>query len=124
MISDLTDLVKYIDWTFFFFGWKLSGKYPAIFNDPVKGTEALKLYNDAQQYLKEIIDRKLITAKAVSGLYPAVSVGDDVTSTFREYRNQNQDFPEVSEESGGERKGDSEPLSVGFYCTRIFGSKR
>ena len=74
----LNDLAKYIDWTFFFFGWKLSGRYPAILSDPVKGPEAIKLFDDAQNYLREIIDRKLITAKAVFGLYPAVSVGDDV----------------------------------------------
>ncbi len=75
---DLIELTKYIDWTFFFFGWKLSGKYPAILSDPVKGPEAVKLYDDAQRYLKEIIDNKLISAKAVFGLFPAVSEGDDV----------------------------------------------
>jgi len=75
---DLNDLKDYIDWTFFFFSWKLSGKYPAIFKDPVKGVEAKKLFDDAQVYLKEIIDRKLLVARAVFGLFPAVSEGDDV----------------------------------------------
>ena len=75
---DLRELVNYIDWTFFFFAWKLSGKYPSIFSDPVKGGEAKKLYDDAKFYLNEIIDRKIITAKAVFGLYPAVSENDDV----------------------------------------------
>jgi 5-methyltetrahydrofolate--homocysteine methyltransferase len=75
---DLDELSRYIDWTFFFFAWKLSGKYPAIFNDPVKGSEAKKLFDDGQHYLNEIISRKIITSKAVFGLYPAVSDGDDV----------------------------------------------
>jgi len=75
---DLNILSGYIDWTFFFFSWKISGKFPAIFDDPVKGVEAKKLFNDAQYYLKEIIDNKLLNAKAVFGLYPAVSDGDDV----------------------------------------------
>jgi len=75
---DLKELTGYIDWTFFFFSWKISGKYPAIFNDPVKGVEAKKLFDDAQFYLKEIIEHKLLTARAVFGLYPAVSDGDDV----------------------------------------------
>jgi 5-methyltetrahydrofolate--homocysteine methyltransferase len=75
---DLKELIKYIDWTFFFFAWKINGKYPSIFSDPVKGNEAKKLYDDAQAYLSEIIKRKIITAKAVFGLYPAVSDGDDV----------------------------------------------
>ncbi len=75
---DLNVLTEYIDWTFFFFSWKLSGKYPAIFDDPVKGDEARKLFDDAQKYLKEIIGGNLIRANAVFGLYPAVSEGDDV----------------------------------------------
>ena len=96
---DINELVGYIDWTFFFFSWKLSGKYPAIFSDPVKGVEAKKLFDDAQMYLKKIIDQKLLTAKAVFGLFPAVSDGDDVKvfsdkskteikSVFRFLRNQ------------------------------------
>ncbi len=96
---DLNELAGYIDWTFFFFAWKLSGKYPAIFNDPVKGDEAKKLFDDAQVYLQKVIDYKLLTAKAVFGLFPAVSDGDDikvfsdkrkkkVKSVFRFLRNQ------------------------------------
>jgi len=75
---DLKELSGYIDWTFFFFAWKINGKYPAVFSDPVKGTEARKLYNDAQAYLDDIIKHRIITANAVFGLYPAVSNGDDV----------------------------------------------
>jgi 5-methyltetrahydrofolate--homocysteine methyltransferase len=84
---DLNTLAKYIDWTFFFFSWKLSGKYPAIFDDPVKGEEAKKLFNDAQGYLQEIIDRKLLKANGVLGLFPAVSIGDDVLVLSEKNRN-------------------------------------
>jgi 5-methyltetrahydrofolate--homocysteine methyltransferase len=75
---DLSEICRYIDWTFFFFAWKVSGKYPAILTDPVKGEEARKLYDDAQKFLKEIIDHNIINAKGVFGLFPAVSSGDDV----------------------------------------------
>ncbi|MGC1392535.1 MAG: methionine synthase [Bacteroidales bacterium] len=75
---DLNELKNYIDWTYFFFAWKLSGKYPAIFSDPVKGVEAKKLFDDAQIYLKKILDQKLLRGKAVFGLFPAGSEGDDV----------------------------------------------
>ncbi len=75
---NLEELSKYIDWTFFFFAWKLTGKYPAIFSDPVKGNEAKKLFDDAQYYLNEIINRRIINPQAVFGLYPAVSQGDDI----------------------------------------------
>ncbi|HOW41929.1 MAG TPA: vitamin B12 dependent-methionine synthase activation domain-containing protein, partial [Bacteroidales bacterium] len=75
---DLNELSEYIDWTFFFFSWKISGKYPSIFDDPLKGEEARKLYNDALIYIREIIDKKLLAAKAVFGIYPASADGDDV----------------------------------------------
>jgi 5-methyltetrahydrofolate--homocysteine methyltransferase len=75
---DLNELIKYIDWTFFFFAWKLQGRYPSIFDDPVKGDEARKLFEDAQKYLQEVVDRKIIRANGVFGLYPAAAAGDDV----------------------------------------------
>jgi 5-methyltetrahydrofolate--homocysteine methyltransferase len=98
---DLNVLARYIDWTYFFFAWKLSGKYPAIFDDPVKGEEAKKLFDDGQRYFQEIIDRKLLKANGVFGLFPAVSSGDDVMvlngknkhevrTIFRFLRNQEQ----------------------------------
>jgi 5-methyltetrahydrofolate--homocysteine methyltransferase len=102
----LDRLAEYIDWTFFFFSWKLSGKYPSIFDDPLKGPEARKLYDDALQYLKIIIDKKIITARGVFGLFPAESVGDDVNiyvprksgnerTTLRFLRNQEQKETDV-----------------------------
>ncbi|MDP3436146.1 MAG: methionine synthase [Bacteroidales bacterium] len=75
---DLNTLYDYIDWTFFFFAWKMSGRYPSIFKDPVKGEEAKKLYEDAKIFLKEIADKSLITVKAVYGIFPAASSGDDI----------------------------------------------
>ena len=78
---DLNEIEKYIDWTFFFFAWKLTGKYPSIFNDPVKGEEARKLFADAQKYLREIKDHKLISSRGVLGIFPASADGDDVKVT-------------------------------------------
>ena len=75
---DMKELYKYIDWTFFFFAWKISSKYPAVLSDPVKGEEAKKLFDDAQRFLQDIIDYKIITAKGLLGLFPAASSGDDV----------------------------------------------
>ncbi|HVN59259.1 MAG TPA: methionine synthase [Bacteroidales bacterium] len=75
---DLLEIEQYIDWTFFFFAWKITGKYPSIFNDPVKGEEARKLFNDAQKYLGEIRDKKLVSSRGTLGLFPASSSGDDV----------------------------------------------
>ena len=74
----LDDLVDVIDWTPFFQAWELAGKYPAILTDPVVGTHASELYRDARAMLDTIIREKWLTAKAVFGLWPANSVGDDV----------------------------------------------
>ncbi|MDX9904361.1 MAG: vitamin B12 dependent-methionine synthase activation domain-containing protein, partial [Bacteroidales bacterium] len=74
----LRTLAEYIDWTFFFFAWKINGKYPDIFNDPVKGAEAKKLYDDALAMIERIIDEELMVAEALSGIFPAERHGDDV----------------------------------------------
>ncbi|HEY0897577.1 MAG TPA: vitamin B12 dependent-methionine synthase activation domain-containing protein, partial [Sphingobacteriaceae bacterium] len=71
-------LVPYIDWTPFFHTWELRGAYPRIFNDPVVGQEAQKLFNDAQSLLNRILAEKLLEANAVIGFWPAVSEGDDI----------------------------------------------
>ena len=71
-------LAEYIDWTFFFFAWKINGKYPDIFSDPVKGAEAKKLYDDALTMIERIISDGLMVAGALSGIFPAERHGDDV----------------------------------------------
>jgi len=74
----LAEIAKYIDWTPFFSTWQLSGKYPKIFENETVGQEARKLFNDAQVLLAEIIDQKLLTAKAALVFFPANSFGDDI----------------------------------------------
>ncbi len=74
----LADLVAVIDWTPFFQAWELAGKYPAILSDEIVGTQASELYRDARAMLTRIVDERWLTAKAVFGLWPANSVGDDV----------------------------------------------
>lgn len=71
-------LKSFIDWTPFFQTWELAGKYPAILEDPVVGNEASKLFKDALVLLDELITKKLLTAKAVIGIFPAHSSGDDI----------------------------------------------
>ncbi len=74
----LSDLVPVIDWSPFFHTWELKGRYPQIFEDPVVGSKAKELFDDAQGLLKDVLDNRLLTAKAVYGLFPANSVGDDI----------------------------------------------
>ncbi len=97
----LDEIRQYIDWTFFFHSWKINGKYPKIFEDPLKGEEAKKLFDDANQLLDRIVAEKMISANGVIGFYPANSTGEDVelysdetrsnlVATFRFLRNQQQ----------------------------------
>lgn len=74
----IAKLRKHIDWTFFFHSWKITGKYPEIFEHPQKGEEAKKLYDDAQVLLDKIHEEKLLKANAVWGFWPANSANEDV----------------------------------------------
>ncbi|HNX87271.1 MAG TPA: methionine synthase [Bacteroidales bacterium] len=74
----LEEIRPFIDWTFFFHAWKMNGRYPEIIDDPVKGPEARKLFEDASRMLEQIIRQKMLIARAAIGLYPCNSVGDDV----------------------------------------------
>jgi len=74
----LSELVDYIDWTPFFQTWELAGRYPKILEDEVVGTEATKLFNDAQAMLQKIVSEKWLQASGVVGLWPANAIGDDV----------------------------------------------
>ena len=74
----LETLVPYIDWSPFFNSWGLHGKYPDIFDYELTGKQAKELFNDGQVMLNKILKEKSLTAKAVFGLFPANSVGDDI----------------------------------------------
>lgn len=74
----LESLREYIDWSPFFAAWELRGRYPNILNYAHIGEHARELFADANHLLDRIIDEKLFTAKAVVGLFPANSIGDDV----------------------------------------------
>ena len=46
-------------------------------NDEGVGTQANELFKDAQELLNRIFDEKLLTAKAIFGLFPANTINDD-----------------------------------------------
>ncbi|GAB3928025.1 methionine synthase [Larkinella terrae] len=116
----LKEIAEFIDWTPFFQTWELHGKYPAILQDEVVGVEATKLFEDAKQLLKKVVDGKLLTAKAVVGFYPANSAEDDIllhefeevtreipcerhgSHTHIEYKLSHQATPEEEQKSVGE----------------------
>lgn len=99
----LRELIDTIDWTPFFSTWEIAGHFPEILNDKIVGEQARKLYADAQAMLKRLVQadlvhrqeahlrqtstpltssgqagRLLLHARAVYGLFPANSAGDDI----------------------------------------------
>jgi 5-methyltetrahydrofolate--homocysteine methyltransferase len=70
----LDSIEPFIDWTPFFQTWELRGRYPQILDEP----RARELYDDARKLLAEIIEKRLLTARAVYGIWPAQRDGDDI----------------------------------------------
>ena len=93
---DLREIVPFIDWVFFFMAWRMSGKYEGIetvhdcesckmgwlqnfpLADRPKAEEALKLYKDAQEMLREMLDNKIVTVNASFGVFKSYSKDDDI----------------------------------------------
>ena len=84
----LKELLGYVDWMPFFNAWEFTGKFPDILSDPLKGEAASNLYADARRMLKQVISESWLQARAVVGLFPANSVGDDVEVYADENRNE------------------------------------
>jgi 5-methyltetrahydrofolate--homocysteine methyltransferase len=74
----LEEILPFIDWSPFFQTWELRGRYPGILEDPTVGEKARELFADAQKLLQVIVQKKLLTAHAVYGFFPANSSGDDI----------------------------------------------
>ena len=74
----LATLRDFIDWTPFFHTWGLKGIYPRILEHDGQGAQARQIFTEANALLDSIIEKNLITARGVYGLFPANAVGDDV----------------------------------------------
>ena len=93
---DLSEIVTYIDWTFFFMAWRMSGRYEGIETvhdcesckmtwlqqfpeaDRPKAEEALKLFKDAQAMLRRFKDEKVVHINASFGMFPGYAKNDDI----------------------------------------------
>lgn len=74
----LEDLHDFIDWMPYFNAWEFSGRFPDILNDPAKGTEAKKLWDDTQRILKQLMSENWLTPRGVIGIFPARSLGNTI----------------------------------------------
>jgi 5-methyltetrahydrofolate--homocysteine methyltransferase len=78
----VSELVPWIDWSPFFHTWELSGRYPAILDDPRKGDAARKVFADGRALLDRIVAENLLTARGTYGFFPAGSTADDEIVVF------------------------------------------
>lgn len=92
----LRDIVEFIDWRFYFLAWRLSGRYEGIEKvhncqschaewllgfeekDRPKAEEALKLFRDTQEMLRDVVENKLLNINAVYSIFPAYSENDNI----------------------------------------------
>jgi 5-methyltetrahydrofolate--homocysteine methyltransferase len=74
----LGEIAAFIDWGPFFSAWELHGRYPDILSDPVVGTEASRLLQDARKLLARIVGEKRYAAHAVIAFWPCHAMGDDI----------------------------------------------
>ncbi len=80
----LAEIREFIDWTPFFSAWELNGAYPRILNDPHKGKEAQKIFDEAQVWLDKIMAENWFTARAIFGLFPAAATAHDSIRVFND----------------------------------------
>ena len=85
---DLAELADYIDWTPFFQTWELTGRFPAILDDPKVGEVARSLYDDARKMLDLIVKENWFKAQATIGFWPANADGDDIVVYADDSRQQ------------------------------------
>lgn len=97
---DISDVERLIDWNFFFPAWGLKGRYPEIFAHPEKGTEARRLFGDAQALLRRIAEERLLKLQAVVGIFPARSKDDDII--VADARGREIRFPMLRNQTRGE----------------------
>ncbi|MCF6313639.1 MAG: methionine synthase [Verrucomicrobiales bacterium] len=74
----LEEIVEMIDWSPFFHSWELRGVFPKILTNEKYGEQASELYKDAKRVLEDLVSNQRVHARAVWGVYPANSIGDDV----------------------------------------------
>jgi 5-methyltetrahydrofolate--homocysteine methyltransferase len=134
---DLGILRPFIDWSPFFRSWDLHGKYPEILKDNVVGEQATELFADAQKILDELIEKKLLQAKAVFGIFKANTINEDdievsdpdadkkfIFRTLRQQLKKKEGVPHVALADFIAPKKDGVKDYIGCFCVSAgFGTQ-
>lgn len=117
----LAEIRNYIDWGPFFIAWEMKGKFPDVLEDETYGEEARKLYEDANRLLDKIVKEKLLSARAVIGIYPANSVGDDIELYTDDNRNEVLTTFHTLRQQAKKRKGQANKALADFVAPKETG---
>ncbi len=74
----LDEIAAYIDWSPFFWTWDIKALYPKVLTHKTWGPQAQELFHDAQKILEDIIKNERFRPRAITGLWAANRVGDDI----------------------------------------------
>ncbi|NMF90692.1 methionine synthase [Aromatoleum petrolei] len=110
----LAELVEYIDWGPFFQTWDLAGRFPKILDDELVGETARSVFKDGQAMLAKIVAEQWLEARAVFGLFPANSLGDDIAF----YADESRGAPLMTWH--GLRQQHERPADKPHYCLADF----
>lgn len=108
--TQVKEIIPFINWMFFFVAWELKGPFPAILDDPQRGEEARKLFNDAQALLEKFCQDEL-TCQSIYGIYPANSIEDDIEVYLTKDKNESIIFHNLRSQSVKDNKEPNKCLS-------------
>ncbi len=114
----LEELAQYIDWTPFFQTWELTGRFPAILDDPKVGEAARSLYADARKMLDRIVKENWFKARATIGFWPANAEGDDIVLYSDEARLKPLTTLHTLRQQLEKREGRKKRRAVGLHRAR------
>jgi 5-methyltetrahydrofolate--homocysteine methyltransferase len=117
----IAELIDFIDWTPFFQTWELSGRFPAILDDPKVGEAARALYADARKMLDRIVSEGWFKAAAVLGFWPANADGDDIIVYADEARTQVLTVLHSLRQQLSKREGRANAALADFVAPRASG---
>jgi 5-methyltetrahydrofolate--homocysteine methyltransferase len=117
----IAELIDYIDWSPFFATWELTGKYPAILDDPAAGEAARSLFADARDMLQRMAAERWFRACAVVGFFPANSEGDDILVFADEARREPVAVLHTLRQQLARREGRANVALADFIAPRASG---
>ena len=110
---DINDLVKFIDWSPFFWTWEIKGVYPKILKNERYGKQAKELFNDANKMLEEIIKNNVLSVKGLSKNWNAYSHNESIFILNEEQR-------EIAEFNFLRQQVKKENSNPTYYCLADF----